>query len=542
MNENHSANYFKKNLKKNGRIIIISLIFLFNTAAFQNCSKFSSQSISSVDGARGGVGRPVADPPPPLPVALNCTGIKPAIRPFPDNHNFRCDSNQIVTSSMSRSGWGFELWSDGKHHGDRRWKPSDIPAQGITISDIPSQRFAMDSWAEIGGTSISVPVPWDAIHVQPDQFIFEPIDWILDYAICKKMKVILKVGADANGVYHSTADWRFTEAEAARDRNGNILGDKGMSYSSAKWESNYKKFLTKLADHIFQSGRSSAVYYVTPVTTTDDEFGYKHDSGKDYSNLETQAWREWLKNKYGANQPYGDINQINQPDDIGGSGINRDWFIFRSERLNRIAKIFGEAFQSKGFKTVLDAGSFVDPIKQRNTWALPSEGGGSYISGFKQNPAFAYNPELNAKVLSCSGKWSSNEWTWSREEDGNSYNNLNVNNFVDRVKRSINAGVTDISYSFFEPRQKDGSTGLNYSDFVPHPEIANIMSSLSQSGYLNKRQQCKKDYSKVVNFSLQQILNNGGFGNYENELRTAIQQSGVDNTCVNLQNDLDIKF
>ena len=441
-----------------------------------------------------------------------------------------------------RVGWGAEVWSDGKTHEERRFKKAEIPPLGVTLKDMPSQKFAMDTWAQMGGTSIAISVPWDSVHVQPDQFIFEPLDWILDYALCKKMKVVLKVQADHNKEKHVPADWRVPDSDTARDKNGAILADKGLSFSSSKWESNYNKYITKLADHIYQTGRSSAVYYVMPATTSDQEFGYQHDErGKDYSSLETNAWREWLKNKYGSNQPYGNINTLDQPDNIGNGGIGLDWFLFRTERLNRIAKMFAETFQAKGFKTVLDSGSFVDQSYQRNSWGLTAGGGASYVSGFKQNPQSNYNPELNAKILSCSGKWSSNEWTLFRE-DFLPITQQDANNYIGRVKKSVDGGVSDISYAFMEPVQRPETSGLEYGHYTVAPFLENIMNSMKDSGYLSKKQQCKTSYSKNLIFSLSQVLNDRGFSRYENELRSAIEQNGITNTCVELKNDVGINF
>lgn len=473
------------------------------------------------------------------PNSMQCT---PIAEPFVETISNRCDPNQRVTKTLMEVAMGKEIWSDGKSHEDRRFDTASIPAVGVTLLDMPKLRFMMDSWGDMGGTSISIPIGWDSIRPTPDRYVWDPIDWILDYAACKKMKIVFKVMTDALGPYHvpdhnggtpAGRAYRYPDSERHLDENGEAASDQALSFSSGLWDTNVKNWFIEVAEHVKGRGRLGVIHYAIEVLTQEHEFGYgiSHKRG-DYSGMEVRAWKNWLAERYGSRIPYADQNP---PLGVSSNGKGRDWFIFRTKRLQRVSKIFANVFNSYGVKTVIDSGSFMDAISSRNTWAVPVSPEAFGVDGLKQNPGVDYPNDLQSKTLSCNGKWSSMEWTWSETSK-----EAGLARFINEFNQSVDNGVNDLSFAFLAPTQNPGTDGSSTLDYSPTPVLSQIVASMKASGHWNKKQQCANPNPYVISIGVQNALENNGYHHRGAEVTRAIAERGRANVCVKIIDDINL--
>jgi hypothetical protein len=259
-----------------------------------------------------------------------------------------------------------------------------------------------------------------------------------------------------------------------------------------------RTWVNKLAERIEQRGRKDTVLYGIMISTDAQEFAYGR--GGDYSWMEIEAWRAWQVEKYGRvlyqNGNYG----------IGADGIAKDWFIFRTHQQQKIYKIVNDAFQSRGMHTVFDSGSFTDAAWDRNTWGVPFSVNKFGVDGMKQNPMPDYPANLQAKLLACTGKFSSVEWTYEPHA-------TTPTRMANEFKRSIDNGVNDISFAFLAPKK----IGNMYS---MSPELLEMVRQIKESGHWDKKQQCSNN-STLIDIHLSEVLRRGS-----NEYKAAELDSG----------------
>lgn len=324
---------------------------------------------------------------------------------------------------------------------------------------------------------------------------------------------------------------------------GGGYGD-AISFTSGRLENAYS-WVQLLMNYIANHQYANKIHHIKFDNSDTAEYGFPINSsiinaGGTYADVhDIPAFQQYLANKYNgwttgqtnkslsSNTPYGIASGVSAPwkgiTNTGvapdGSVLGNDWFDFRNNLLSITAYRIGSIIKNKGFKLVIDNGSFTDSDYHRNAWAMPALDYGYTVDWFKHNPGWNYRQTVQNKVSKFV------EWTWI-DEATNTYPNGDPSarqNFVNKTKKSFDDGVEIVSFSFFA-----SSTTWNDLDIM--------LQTLNNDGYLDRSiRTINSTHSVPLNVSY--ALSNGGYDSKNTEIENLIQSYGTENVTAQIVND-----
>ena len=385
------------------------------------------------------------------------------------------------------------LWSDGQwHEGYYFNTPVDpIPTPNLTVADWPHFRQLVDKWVAKGGNSIQLPIFWDWTQIGENQFEFRPYLWALQYAQSKGITIgffILPFRRDVDplySTYKSTTEWSYLGIDREIDSNGLYWGDtfnQSLALGSPKW-SNVYKWVDKIAQVI--APYANQVEYVTIGTNNTYETSADMIAINANHPDTVAKWQSWHLNTYGTVAPA----MATREDSISVNKIRTAKFI--STIYKEINDITLSIIKSRMPNTryIWHGGSMTDVTYLRGAFTSMAMLPNNY-DGVKHNPGGDWDPIFETSAIYKVGKYSVVEWT----RTGNLENNPTL--FAQNIMKSIDAGASSISYSFFD--------GLA-TDTVVESFIDQVITILTQNGYWNKQIVTPSGNSDVINFKTSEV-------------------------------------
>ncbi|PKK35979.1 hypothetical protein BWI96_13160, partial [Siphonobacter sp. SORGH_AS_0500] len=380
------------------------------------------------------------------------------------------------------SNWGQNtiLWSDGSYH-NNYWTnapSSPPPGPSLTVQDWPRLRAIIDGWSSKGGHAISVPVFWDRSQYGENSFEFREYIWLLQRAQTKNLKVAFfllpfrRNAKDANGIVYpentTTTSWSFQEEDIEYDSNGIKFGEPfyhSLALGSPKWANVYKwigKFVEAIAPY------QNVIDYITIGTNATYETSLKMEAEDAANPMTVNAWNTWHISKYG-NVPgaMAKRSQVSVDENkIRTAKFHSD--IYKNINENAAHKIKSIL---PNVKYLWHGGSMDDVTFLRGAFTNMATLNTSLIDGVKHNPDGSWDPSFETKAIASQGRINIIEATKSSVLE-NSPELL-----TDYVKKAIDNGATEISYSFFDSFYESPSldTYLNQ-----------VVNDLKATGYWNK--------------------------------------------------------
>ncbi|MGM9509239.1 PA14 domain-containing protein [Larkinella sp. GY13] len=424
-------------------------------------------------------------------------------------------STNVATKTFMMTSIVGEEWSDKKDYGTRKYvnmpEPgSNLPSphrlippknSDLKVTKIRNIAKIMDYWQQLGGTHVSMPMKWDDTEMSPGEFEFRHWDYIFAKADSHGLKVNINIWPlldfsqpPASSQYNTSAPWRYEGADAAQkfvsDANGGHTEpiNHFMSYHSSKM-ANYRRWLNGVANYL--ATKANLIGYVAVVVNHHKEANYYLNAYTDYHPSTVSAWQDWHDITYSG--------RPNPPVDGGSSLNHKRWLQFRSKVLIDFVKEWVGIFKAKNIKTVLDVGSFTDSNDKRGTWALlgmlPPE-----LDGVKHNPGYNYQSAFETRIV-ATARPSLASVEWSNECNEQPCPSTLVPTLIDKIKTSIDAGATDISFAIFD-------LPLDY--FPPGNDLEQVVNALKNSGYWNKTIQSLPN-NCVMEVKVTDALNNGSY-------------------------------
>ncbi len=208
------------------------------------------------------------------------------------------------------------------------------PEQWWDEPDIINQDFALFKQADINTVTVGI-FSWAKLEPEEGKYDFSWLDEIFDRVEKMNGHVVL---ATPSGARPAWLAQKYPEV-LRTDNLGNKRGFGGRHnhcLTSPIYREKVREINTKLAEH-FGQRKSLVLWHIS------NEY-----SGECYCNLCKNAFRNWLKNKYGTldnlnhawwntfwSHTYNDWSQVNPPSplsEMGNKGMNLDWKRFVTDQ------------------------------------------------------------------------------------------------------------------------------------------------------------------------------------------------------------------
>lgn len=341
-----------------------------------------------------------------------------------------------------------------------------------------------------------------------------------------------------------------------RDGGGEVTS---ISWSSPRMSNVYAytiQCLTALKNYLttnYPTYDLNKVYVECPFTQNLEneyppaQYG-EYDNSYDYSVYQIAHFRQWKANKNASNGGIWDgVNRTptndNIPEYIGGIEPDRlDWRRFIANMYYEVNKKLSETIKSVDgrFKYELNSGFFSDNVFnwRRSDLALTGEMN-SFVDMFKHNPARYYHESISNKLVSGIREDQQSTVEWTRA-DGMIVEPEFTFEICNKVRKSINDGVRQISLSFYE-----GALGQPPITTLYNP--LNINDGNTVLGILHNDGTLYKNYTRyenpvILNRSIDTTyLSGGGFvddNNLKISLAGVIAENGTNKTKLKINWDL----